>query len=79
MLFRSAWAEQRRTGYPQTFQVAENLSGGVISTEDMIRRVPFPQGYKESDPTLYNTLLNQLGGADNGGSRLWWDANGNKF
>ena len=74
-----AWAEQRRTGYPQIFQVAENLSGGVISTEDMIRRVPFPQGYKESDPTLYNTLLNQLGGADNGGSRLWWDANGNKF
>ncbi len=74
-----AWAEQRRTGYPQIFQVAENLSGGVISTEDMIRRVPFPQGYIQTDPTLYSTLLQQLGGADNGGTRLWWDAGQNNF
>ena len=74
-----AWAEQRRTGYPQIFQVAENLSGGVINTETMIRRVPFPQGYIQSDPTLYNQLLQQLGGADNGGTRLWWDAGQNNF
>ena len=74
-----AWAEQRRTGYPQIFQVAVNNSGGAISTDEMIRRVPFPQGYKESDPTLYNSLLQQLGGSDNGGTRLWWDASQNNF
>ena len=74
-----AWAEQRRTGYPKIFQVAVNLSGGAISTEAMIRRVPFPQGYKESDPTLYNSLLQQLGDADNRGSCLWWEVDGNKF
>ena len=74
-----AWAERRRTGYPQIFQVAENLSGGLIDTQVMIRRVPFPQGYISSDPTLYNTLLQQLGGADNGGTRLWWDAGQNNF
>ena len=45
----------------------------------MIRRVPFPQGYIQTDPTLYSTLLQQLGGADNGGTRLWWDAGQNNF
>lgn len=74
-----AWAEQRRTGYPQLLYVAINLSGGAIDTETMIRRVPFPQGYKETNPTLYNQLIQQLGGSDNGGTRLWWDAGVNKF
>ena len=59
-----AWAEQRRTGYPQIFQVANNLSGGAISTEEIIPRVPCPQGYKESDPTLYKTSYQQVGGVE---------------
>lgn len=74
-----AWAEQRRTGYPQIFKVAVNLSGGSISTEAMIRRVQFPQSLISNDPTLYNQLKSQLGGDDTGGTRLWWDAGGNKF
>ena len=71
-----AWAEQRRTGYPKLIKVANNLSNGTIDTEKMIRRVPFPQDFISSQPALYSALLNALGGADNGGTQLWWDVNG---
>lgn len=74
-----AWAEQRRTGYPQLFKVVVNNSGNTISTEDMIRRVFFNQDYKTDNKALYDALVSKLGGADNGGTRLWWDAGRNNF
>lgn len=74
-----AWAEQRRTGYPRLIKVAVNNSGNTISTDDMIRRVFFNQDYKTDNKTLYDALVSKLGGADNGGTRLWWDAGGNNF
>lgn len=36
-----AWAEQRRTGYPELFKVAVNNSSNTINTDIMIRRVFF--------------------------------------
>lgn len=74
-----AWAEQRRTGYPQLIKVAVNNSGNTISTDDMIRRVFFNQDYKTDNKALYDALVSKLGGADNGGTRLWWDAGRNNF
>ena len=74
-----AWAEQRRTGYPRLIKVAVNNSGNTISTDDMIRRVFFNQDYKTDNNALYDALVSKLGGADNGGTRLWWDAGGNNF
>ena len=76
-----AWAEQRRTGYPKLFKVVVNNSGGenAISTDDMIRRVFFNQDYKTGNKALYDALVNKLGGADNGATRLWWDAGKNNF
>lgn len=74
-----AWAEQRRTGYPKLFKVLNNLSNGQIDTDIMIRRVPFPAALKTDQPALYQTLVEQLGGADTGGTRLWWDAGKNNF
>ena len=74
-----AWAEQRRTGYPRLIKVAVNNSGNTISTDDMIRRVFFNQDYKTDNKALYDALVSKLGGADNGGTRLWWDAGGNYF
>ena len=74
-----AWAEQRRTGYPRLIKVAVNNSGNTISTDDMIRRVFFNQDYKTDNKALYDALVSKLGGADNGGTRLWWDAGGNNF
>ncbi|NDW13036.1 SusD/RagB family nutrient-binding outer membrane lipoprotein [Bacteroides sp. 214] len=71
-----AWAEQRRTGYPQLFRVAVNNSGGTINTEEMIRRLPYPTNMASSQ---YNKLLELLGGVDTGGTRLWWDVGRNVF
>ncbi|KAB1232028.1 SusD/RagB family nutrient-binding outer membrane lipoprotein [Chryseobacterium viscerum] len=67
-----AWAEQRRTGYPVLFKVRKNDSGGAISTEGMIRRIPFTVDTKTS---LYNyqQAAQMLNGADTGGTKLWWD------
>ncbi|MBT2621702.1 MULTISPECIES: SusD/RagB family nutrient-binding outer membrane lipoprotein [Chryseobacterium] len=67
-----AWAEQRRTGYPILFKVRQNDSGGLISTDAMIRRIPFTVDTKNS---LFNypQALQYLGGADTGGTKLWWD------
>ena len=69
----------RRTGYPKLFKVLNNLSNGEIDTDIMIRRVPFPAALKTDQPALYQSLVEQLGGTDTGGTRLWWDAGQNKF
>ena len=74
-----AWAEQRRTGYPKLFKVLNNLSQGTIDTEAMIRRLPYSADFQSEQPNLYKMLVDLLGGQDNGGTRLWWDTNGNKF
>lgn len=74
-----AWAEQRRTGYPKLIKVKKNNSSSTIDTDIMIRRVFFNQDYKTDNKTLYDALVSKLGGADNGGTRLWWDAGQNKF
>lgn len=74
-----AWTEQRRTGYPQLFKVQVNNSGGTIGTQEMIRRLPFSVDDANKDPMQYNQLKTALGGADNGGTRLWWDAGQNNF
>ncbi|MDR0961853.1 MAG: SusD/RagB family nutrient-binding outer membrane lipoprotein [Mediterranea sp.] len=74
-----AWSEQRRTGYPKLFKVQNNYSGGAIDTEIMIRRLPFSTDAANNDPGQYSELKSKLGGEDNGGTRLWWDAGENKF
>ena len=74
-----AWAEQRRTGYPKLFEVYHNNSQGTIDSKTGIRRLIFPQALKNDNPTQYNQLLRLLGGADNGGTRLWWDVGRNIF
>lgn len=73
-----AWAEQRRTGYPRLFPVRYNHSkGGSISTEGMIRRLPFPATLSTAEPECYGALVELLNGDDHGGTRLWWDTGRN--
>lgn len=74
-----AWSEQRRTGYPKLFKVQTNNSGGTIDTDIMIRRLPFSTDDAVKNPAQYNFLKTALGGADNGGTRLWWDTGRNIF
>lgn len=73
-----AWAEQRRTGYPKLFKV-QNNTGQMIDTDIMIRRLPFSTDAAITDPAQYAMLIEKLGGADNGATRLWWDTGENSF
>ena len=70
---QEAWTEFRRTGYPRIFPNVVNYSGGTINTETQIRRLPYPQNEYENNTDNVNAALQLLGGADTGGTRLWWD------
>jgi len=70
---QEAWSEFRRTRYPKIFPVVVNNSGGEIDTEEQIRRMPFPEREYQNNPQGVNTGLSLLGGADTGGTKLWWD------
>lgn len=70
---QEAWSEFRRTGYPKLFPVIVNNSGGKISTTAFIRRVNIPPDEYLTNPKGAARAAATLGGADNGGTRLWWD------
>ncbi len=70
---QEAWTEFRRMRYPKVFPVVVNNSGGLINTTTQIRRLPFPQTEYQSNASGVQTGVAELGGADNGGTKLWWD------
>jgi hypothetical protein len=70
---QEAWSEYRRTGYPKIFPNKVNKSGGTIDTDIQIRRLPFPSTEYSNNATEVAKGVTLLGGADNGGTRLWWD------
>jgi hypothetical protein len=72
---QEAWSEYRRTGFPKLFPVLVNASAGTIDSALGIRRVNFVDSEKAGNPKGVESGLPLLGGADNGGTRLWWDKN----
>lgn len=70
---QEAWSEFRRTGYPKIFPVVVNNSGGKISSDTQIRRLPFPSTEYRDNSANMAGAVNLLGGADTGGTKLWWD------
>lgn len=77
---QEAWADYRRTGYPLLFPVVVNTSGGTISTQTQIRRLAYPASeYTSNGAAVRSAVQSLLGGADNGGTRLWWDVNKGNF
>jgi hypothetical protein len=70
---QEAWSEFRRTGYPRLFPVVVNNSGGRISTDSFIRRIPLIQFEYATNIAGVNRALLSLKGPDNGGTRVWWD------
>jgi len=70
-----AWTEYRRTGYPRLFPVVVNNSGGTINTDLQIRRIAYPSTEYTSNATGVAGGVTLLGGADNGGTPVWWDTN----
>ncbi len=71
-----AWAEFRRTGYPQLLAAGANLSGGVIAEDGFARRLKYPVNELTGNAENYNAALSDLlKGADNMATRVWWDCN----
>ncbi|WP_106792209.1 RagB/SusD family nutrient uptake outer membrane protein [Aquimarina sp. Aq78] len=76
---QEAWSEFRRTGYPKIFPSVANNSGGTVDTDIQVRRLPFPASQRSTNPQGVAQARTLLGGADNGGTRLWWDIAGGNF
>ena len=74
---QEAWTEFRRTGYPKIWPVVVNNSNNTIPTALGVRRLPYPQQQSQSNPTGVAQGISELGGLDNGGTKLWWDKNPN--
>ena len=70
---QEAWSEFRRTGYPKIFPVVVNNSQGAINTATQIRRLPFAATEYQTNASGVAGAVTLLGGADNGGTKLWWD------
>lgn len=72
-LGQEAWSEFRRTGYPRLFPVADNLSGGKVSTTEQVRRLPFPESEYTGNKAEVEKAIKLLDGEDTGGTRVWWN------
>lgn len=70
---QEAWTEFRRTGYPKIWPVVVNYSGGTIDTKTQIRRLAYPSSEYSTNGPAVQQGVSLLGGADNGGTKLWWD------
>ncbi len=77
---QEAWAEWRRTGYPNLMPIINNKSGGIVANitrengkdKGAMRRVPYSSKETTQNPVNKNIAIGYLGGADNGATDLWW-------
>ncbi|MBN1597654.1 MAG: SusD/RagB family nutrient-binding outer membrane lipoprotein [Bacteroidales bacterium] len=68
-----AWAEFRRTGYPQLQPIYSNQST-EIPIGEFIKRIPYPSIITSASANAYSNAINSfLGGIDSPNTRLWWD------
>lgn len=67
-----AWAEYRRTGYPELAPVIDNLSGGVVDSNRGMRRLAFPLSEKDQNTTNYQNAVTMIGGTDTPAVDLFW-------
>lgn len=68
-----AWSEMRRTGYPGWVRIESYNSASGVTSNDMIRRIKFPDTEYSNNGANVQAAVTLLGGADNGGTHLWWD------
>jgi hypothetical protein len=67
------WAEVRRTGYPDLINTMTNGSNGTVNSDLGPRRLPFCLQERQNNADGVAVGIKLLGGADNAGTRLWWD------
>ncbi|WP_295937053.1 RagB/SusD family nutrient uptake outer membrane protein [uncultured Alistipes sp.] len=73
-----AWADYRRTGYPNLMPATEagNGSFGVVDSKLGARRMPYPSSeYTNNNVNVNNAVSTLLNGSDNMATRVWWDCN----
>ncbi|WP_295730258.1 SusD/RagB family nutrient-binding outer membrane lipoprotein [uncultured Muribaculum sp.] len=69
------WAEVRRTGYPDLINAISNGSNGTVNSDLGPRRLPFCLQERQNNADGVAVGRQLLGGADNAGTRVWWDKN----
>ena len=76
---QEAWSEFRRTGYPNIFPVANNLSADTwkIPDGEFIKRLPYPKNDKDSNAEEVEKAVSLLNGPDSPATRIWWDTGRN--
>lgn len=68
-----AWAEYRRTGYPELAPAISNLNQSVITDMQRgMRRLRYPYTERDLNRENYDKAVQQLGGADNEATDLFW-------
>lgn len=73
MMGLEAWAEFRRTGYPELTPALDNLSNGVITDNFRgMRRLRYPFTEKNLNKTNYDAAVASMGGVDNESVDLFW-------
>lgn len=71
-----AWAEYRRTGYPQLYPIIESRNSD-LAEDDIFRRLTFVDNEFSDNESATEAAIDLLDGPDNNATRLWWDANPN--
>lgn len=67
-----AWADYRRTGYPELYPVIDNLSNCGVSSNRGARRLRFPYTEVQNNHSNYQKGVTYLNGADNEVTELVW-------
>lgn len=68
-----AWAEWRRTGFPELQPTKDNLNRQVITnTARGLRRLRYPYSERDLNGANYARAVQGLGGADNEATDLFW-------
>ena len=74
-LGNEAWADYRRTGYPQLLPATDegNKSHGIVDSQRGARRMPYPNDeYVSNAQNVADAVQNYLNGPDNMATDLWW-------
>lgn len=67
-----AWAEYRRTGYPELYPAIDNLSTTGVDSQRGMRRLSFPYTEAQNNKANYAQGVTYLNGADNETTDLAW-------
>lgn len=69
-----AWAEYRRTGYPEMYPVVQS-DNPLLPTGRFINRFPYPLTEQTNNAAELEKGRKLLNGPDDVTTRLWWDVN----